>query len=164
MFHRMLLSLSIATVLLLPMAAPAEAGPFGFRALSGAAGPGMGRRQPPSAEQLGLTPAQTAEWQAIRRDAKALRAATLDRLEAELEEAADALARPDANLPAIRSGFEAIAQVFVAEQQQLKARRQAFYQSLNPEQQAQIRAWLAREAERTAALIRALRTRRASEV
>lgn len=162
MFRRIVLSLSIATVLLLPLA-PAEAGPFGFRALSGAAGPGMGRRQPPSAEQLGLTPAQSAEWQAIRRDAKALRAATLDQLEAELDDAADALARPDANLPAIRSGFEAIAQVFVAEQQQLKARRQAFYQSLNAEQQAQIRAWLAREAERSAALIRALKTLRDAE-
>lgn len=163
MFRRIVLSLSIATVLALPLAASAEAGPFGFRALSGAAGPGMGRRQPPSAEQLGLTPAQSAEWQAIRRDAKALRAATLDQLEAELDDAADALARPDANLPAIRSGFEAIAQVFVAEQQQLKARRQAFYQSLNAEQQAQIRAWLAREAERSAALIRALKTLRDAE-
>ena len=126
MFRRIVLSLSIATVLLLPLA-PAEAGPFGFRALSGAAGPGMGRRQPPSAEQLGLTPAQSAEWQAIRRDAKALRAATLDQLEAELDDAADALARPDANLP------------------------------------AKIRAWLAREAERSAALIRALKTLRDAE-
>lgn len=162
MFRRVLLSLSIATVLLLPLAAPAEAGPFGFRALSGA-GSGMARRQPPSAEQLGLTPAQAAEWQAIRRDAKALRAATLDQLEAELDDAADALASPDANLPAIRSGFEAIAQVFVAEQQQLKARRQDFYQRLNPEQQAQIRAWLAREAERSAALIRGLKTLRDAE-
>jgi len=164
MFRRILLSLSIATVLALPLAAPAEAGPFGFRALSGAAGPGMGRRQPPSAEQLGLTPAQAAEWQAIRTDAKALRSAMLDQLEAELTAASATLARPDADLPEIRSGFEAIAQVFVSEKQQLKARRMAFYQSLNAEQQTKVRVWMAREAERTAALIRAMRTLRDSEV
>jgi Spy/CpxP family protein refolding chaperone len=164
MFRRILLSLSIATVLALPLAAPAEAGPFGFRALSGAAGPGMGRRQPPSAEQLGLTPAQSAEWRAIRTDAKALRSAMLDQLEAELTAASATLARPDADLPEIRSGFEAIAQVFVSEKQQLKARRIAFYQSLNAEQQTKVREWMAREAERTAALIRAMRTLRDSEV
>lgn len=163
MFRRILLSLSIATVLALPLAAPAEAGPFGFRALSGA-GPGMGRRQPPSAEQLGLTPAQAAEWRAIRTDAKALRSAMLDQLEAELTAASATLARPDADLPEIRSGFEAIAQVFVSEKQQLKARRMAFYQSLNAEQQTKVREWMAREAERTAALIRAMRTLRDSEV
>lgn len=160
MIRHILLPLSIATMLALPMAAPAEAGPFGVRAH---AGPAMGRQRPPSAEQLGLTPAQAAEWQAIRRDAKALRTATLDQLEAELTAAADALARPDADLPTIRSGVDAIIAVHASERQQLQARRQAFYRTLNPAQQAQVRDWLAREAERTAALIRAMRTRRGSE-
>jgi Spy/CpxP family protein refolding chaperone len=162
MFRRVLLSLSIATVLALPMAAPAQAGPFGFRALAGA-GPGMGRRAMPSAEALGLTPAQAAEWKAIRVDAKALRSATLDQLEAELTEASIALQQPGADLPAVRSGVEAITEVFASERQQLKARRMAFYQSLSPEQQAKVRTWMAREAERTVALIRALRTLRESD-
>lgn len=163
MFRRVLLSLSIATVLALPMAAPAQAGPFGFRALAGAGGPGMGRRAMPSAEALGLTPAQAAEWKAIRVDAKALRSATLDQLEAELTEASIALQQPGADLPAVRSGVEAITEVFASERQQLKARRMAFYQSLSPEQQAKLRTWMAREAERTVALIRALRTLRESD-
>ncbi|MCU0754888.1 MAG: Spy/CpxP family protein refolding chaperone [Xanthomonadales bacterium] len=162
MYRRILHSLCIVALLALPMAAPVEAGPFGRRVLGDAA-PGMGRQPPPSAEQLGLNSAQKAEWQAIRRDAKALRAATLDQLEAELSAASAALARPDANLPAIRSGIEAIAQVYLSEQQSLKARRLAFYQSLSAEQQAKVREWLAREAERTAALIRALRILRESE-
>jgi hypothetical protein len=82
--------------------------------------------------ELGLTAAQAAEWQAIQADAQALRRATLDQVKAELDHTQAALAEPDADLGAIGQEYQAIALATLLEQRQLRNRRLAFYETLNP--------------------------------
>lgn len=122
---------------------------------SAAAGPFFGRPTPPSAEQLGLNATQTSQWQAITGDAQALRQSTLQQVEAELGDAKQSLADPQADLQAIGAEFQSIAIGFLMEQRQLRDRRLAFYNSLNPSQQAQVREFLMVEIERAQRAIRA---------
>lgn len=119
------------------------------------AGPWFGPQPAPSAAELGLDATQTAEWQAIQADAKALRRATLDQVEAELGDARQSLASPSADLRAVGAEFQAIALGFLMEQRQLRDRRLAFYNDLNPAQQAQVRSFLIAECERAERAIRA---------
>lgn len=119
------------------------------------AGPLFGPQQPPSAAELGLNATQTAEWEAIQVDAKALRQTTLAEVESELGDAKQSLADPNADLRAVGAEFQAIAIGFLMEQRQLRDRRLAFYNGLNPSQQAQVREFLIGEIERAERAIRA---------
>lgn len=119
------------------------------------AGPFLQRLTPPTASELGLTAAQAAEWQAIQTDAQALRQATLDQVKAELDQTQAALAEPDADLGAIGQEYQAIALAALLEQRQLRNRRLDFYESLDPAQQAKVRAFLIEVSERAERAIRA---------
>lgn len=119
------------------------------------AGPFLDRPAPPTAAELGLSPAQAAEWQAIQADAKALRAATLQQVKAELDHTQAELAQPDADLRAIGQQYQSIAFAALLEQRQLRERRLAFYAGLNPQQQAQVREYLIAVSERAERAIRA---------
>lgn len=141
MSRKMLLALALVTGL-------ASTGPV-------LAGPFLQRLTPPTAAELGLTAAQAAEWQAIQADAQALRQATLDQVKAELDQTQAALAEPDADLRAIGQEYQSIAFAALLEQRQLRNRRLAFYESLDPAQQAQVRAFLIEVSERAERAIRA---------
>ncbi|GMU43012.1 MAG: Spy/CpxP family protein refolding chaperone [Xanthomonadales bacterium] len=119
------------------------------------AGSFLDRPTPPTAAELGLSPAQAAEWQAIQADAKALRSATLEQVKTELDRTQAALAEPDADLAAIGQEYQSIAFAALLEQRQLRNRRLAFYESLNPDQQARVRAFLIEVSERAERAIRA---------
>lgn len=120
------------------------------------AGPFLPRPTPPTASELGLDAEQAAEWQAIQTDAQALRQATLQQLKIELEHTQAALADPEADLAAIGQEYQAIALAALLEQRELRKRRLAFYDSLDPAQQAQVRAFLLELSERAERAIRAI--------
>jgi Spy/CpxP family protein refolding chaperone len=120
------------------------------------AGPFLHRPTPPTASELGLDAEQAAEWQAIQTDAQALRQATLQQLKIELEHTRAALADPEANLAAIGQEYQAIALAALLEQRELRKRRLAFYDSLDPAQQAQVRAFLIELSERAERAIGAI--------
>lgn len=119
------------------------------------AGPFLNRPTPPTAAELGLTAEQAAQWQAIQADASALRQATLAQVKAELDRTQEELAQPDADLRAIGQQYQSIALAALLEQRQLRDRRLAFYASLDPQQQAQVRAFLLEVSERAERAIRA---------
>ena len=119
------------------------------------AGPFFNRPTPPSAVELGLDAAQTAEWQAIQADAMALRQDTLMHVKLELAQTRESLAEPDADLRAIGQDYQSIALTALMEQRQLRERRLAFYNGLNPQQQAEVREFLIDVTERTERAIRA---------
>lgn len=120
------------------------------------AGPFINRPTPPSAAELGLDASQTAEWKAIQAEALALRQDTLMQVKLELAETRAALAEPGVDLRAIGQGYQSIALTALMEQRQLRDRRLAFYQQLNPQQQAQVREFLIEVTERAERAIRAL--------
>lgn len=129
----------------------------GLAAASGAvAGPFFGRPQPPTAAALGLNPAQASQWQAIQSQAQSLRQTTLKQVASELGDAKLALAAPNADLRAIGAGFQTIAIDFLSEQRQVRDQRLAFYDSLNPAQQAQVRDFLIEQIERAERALRAV--------
>lgn len=119
------------------------------------AGPFLPRLDPPTAAELGLTAAQAAEWQAIAADAQSLRQATLDQVKAELDRTQVELSQADADLREIGREYQSIAFAALLEQRQLRDRRLAFYNGLNPQQQAQVRAFLLEVSERAERAIRA---------
>lgn len=119
------------------------------------AGPFFNRPTPPSAVELGLDAAQTAEWQAIQADAMALRQDTLMHVKLELAQTRESLAEPDADLRAIGQDYQSIALTALMEQRQLRERRLAFYNGLNPQQQAEVREFLIDVTERAERAIRA---------
>lgn len=127
------------------------------------AGPFFNRPTAPTAAELGLSATQASEWQAIAADAKSLRESTLQSVEAELAETQSALASPNADLRAIGADYQSIALTALMEQRQLRDRRLAFYDSLNPTQQAQVRAYLIAMAERAERAIRAFEVLQGSE-
>lgn len=127
------------------------------------AGPFFNRPTPPTAAELGLSATQTGEWQAIQADAKALRESTLQSVQAELADTKSALASPNADLRAIGTGYQSIALTALMEQRQLRDRRLAFYDSLNPDQQAQVREYLIVMTERAERAIRAFEVLQGSE-
>lgn len=119
------------------------------------AGPFFNRPTPPTASELGLDTTQTAQWQAIQADARALRQDTLTQIKLELSQTRESLAEPDADLRAIGQDYQSIALTALMEQRQLRERRLAFYASLNPQQQAQVRQFLIEVTERAERGIRA---------
>jgi Spy/CpxP family protein refolding chaperone len=119
------------------------------------AGPFLNRPTPPSAAELGLDATQAAQWQAIQADARALHQDMLMQVKLELAETREALAEPDVDLRAIGQNYQSIALTVLMEQRQLRDRRLAFYNGLDPQQQAQVRAFLIEVTERAERAIRA---------
>jgi len=125
---------------------PAEAGPLRLM-------------QPPSAGQLNLSPAQQLEWEALQTDARALRRQLLADLEASMPELEAALAEPEADLGLLSQHVQSQVLFALWKSQSIRQRRLEFYESLAPDQQALMRAWLVdavRGIERLIAVARAL--------
>ncbi len=128
--------------------------------LSGAqhavAGPFFNRAQAPSAQELGLDASQQAAWEQIQAQTLAFRKATLSSIAAELADTRVALANPGVDLRAIGADYQTIALTALMEQRQLRDQRLAFYDSLNPAQQAQVRAFLIEATEQAERALRAI--------
>jgi hypothetical protein len=120
-----------------------------------AAGPFFGRPTPPTAAELGLNTEATGEWQAIQADAQALRSRTLKTVEAELGDAKETLATSNPDLRSVGLEFQSIALGFLMEQRQIRDRRLAFYNSLTPDQQLQVREFMIEQIERAERAIHA---------
>jgi hypothetical protein len=120
------------------------------------AGPFFNRAQPPTAAELGLDASQTAAWNQIQTQALDLRKSTLAALEVELAQTRVALADPQVDLRAIGAAYQSIALGALMEQRQLRDQRLAFYNSLTPSQQAQVREFLIRATEAAERAIRAI--------
>ena len=108
---------------------------------------------PPTATELQLTAAQTAQWQSIQNDAREFRQSLLFELATGLPALEADLAASDADLAVITQRVQSQVLYALWRSQPIRQRRMAFYQSLNPEQQAAVRAWL---ADVTASLQRAV--------
>lgn len=122
------------------------------------AGPFFPRPTPPTAAELGLDANQTSEWNAIQADAKALRNKTLQIVEAELGDAKSSLETPNPDMRSIGLEFQSIALAFLMEQRLIRDRRLAFYNSLTPAQQLEVREYLIVQIERAERAIRAFET------
>ncbi|MCB1602086.1 MAG: Spy/CpxP family protein refolding chaperone [Lysobacterales bacterium] len=120
------------------------------------AGPFFNRVQAPSAQELGLDASQQAAWEQIQAQTLAFRKATLSSIEAELAETRVALADPDVDLRAIGADYQTIALTALMEQRQLRDQRLAFYDSLNPSQQAQVRGFLIQATEQAERALQAI--------
>jgi hypothetical protein len=120
------------------------------------AGPFFNRPQAPTAAELGLDANQSAQWQAIQADTRSFRQHTLQALKAELDDTKTALASPDADLRTIGQDYQSIALAALMEQRQLRDRRLAFYESLNAQQQGEVRAYLVTLIDRAERAIRAI--------
>jgi hypothetical protein len=103
---------------------------------------------PPSAAELGLTPAQQGEWEAIRSDALAFRQSLLEELALGLPALEADLSAPDADLGAISQRLQSQLLYAAWRSQPIRQRRLAFYQSLDPAQQMIVREWLAEVVNR----------------
>lgn len=125
-----------------------------------AAGP-LQLLQPPDATQLMLSPAQQIEWEALQSDARSLRSQLLTDLEASLPELEAALAEPDADLGLLSQHVQSQLLFALWQTQSIRQRWLAFYESLSPTQQAEVRSWLVdavRGIERIIAAARTLQT------
>lgn len=109
--------------------APAQTPPSGFPL-------------PPTASELQLTPAQTAEWLSIQADAKAFRQSLLAELATGLPALEADLAATDADLGVISQRVQSQLLYALWRSQPIRQRRMAFYQSLDPAQQATVHQWL----------------------
>lgn len=98
---------------------------------------------PPTATELQLTPAQTAEWQSIQNDAREFRQSLLIELTTGLPALEADLAATDADLADITQRIQSQVLYALWRSQPIRQRRMAFYHSLEPDQQAAVRAWLA---------------------
>ena len=67
-----------------------------------------------------------------------------------------ALADPDVDLRAIGADYQTIALTALMEQRQLRDQRLAFYDSLNPSQQAQVRGFLIQATEQAERALQAI--------
>lgn len=121
-----------------------------------AAGPFFNRAQAPTAQELGLDASQKAAWERIQAQTLAFRKAILSSIEAELADTKVALADPRADLRVISAEYQSIAVAAVMEQRNLREQRLAFYDSLNPAQQAQVRAYLIEAVEQAERALRAI--------
>jgi len=122
------------------------------------AGPFFARPTPPTAAELGLDTQQASEWTAIQDDAKTLRTQTLQTVGAELGDAKASLATSNPDMRSIGLEFQSIGLAFLMEQRQIRDRRLAFYNSLNPAQQLEVREFLIVQIERAERAIRAFET------
>jgi len=126
---RIILRAAILGVVLSFNPVPVEAGP-------------LRSMQPPSAAQLNLSPAQQVEWEALQTDARALRRQLLADLETSLPQLEAALAEPEADLGLLSQHVQSQVLFALWQSQSIRQRRLAFYESLAPDQQALVRAWL----------------------
>jgi hypothetical protein len=120
------------------------------------AGPFFNRVQAPTAAELGLDASQAAAWEQIQIDTRVFRQSTLQSVKAELVDTKTALNDPAVDLRAIGTDYQSIALTALMEQRQLRDRRLAFYDSLNPGQQAQVREFLIEAVDRAERAIRAV--------
>lgn len=127
------------------------------------AGPFFNRLQAPTAAELGLDASQTAAWNQIQAQTQTFRKTTLASIEAELAETKVALADPNVDLRAVGLDYQSIALNALTTQRQLREQRLAFYNNLNPGQQAQVRAFLIGVTERTERAIRAVEVLQGAE-
>jgi hypothetical protein len=143
---RIILRAAVLGVALCISPVPAEAGPFRLM-------------QPPTAAELKLSHAQQQEWEALQADARALRRQLLADLETSLPELEAALAEPEADLGLLSQHVQSQVLFALWQTQAIRQRRLAFYESLAPDQQARVRAWLVdvvRGVERLIAAARVL--------
>ncbi len=110
---------------------------------------------PPSAEQLHLSPEQAQEWAALQADAIALRRQLLAEVAQDLPALEQALAAPDADLGLLAQHVQSQVLYALWQTQPIRERRLAFYESLDPDQQAQVRSWLIGVVQRLERLIEA---------
>lgn len=110
---------------------------------------------PPSAEQLQLSPAQAQEWAALQADAVALRRQLLADVAQDLPALEQALAAPDADLGLLAQHVQSQVLYALWQTQPIRERRLAFYESLDAAQQAQVRDWLIGVVQRLERLIEA---------
>lgn len=124
-------------------------------AINASAGPAR-FPQPPSAQQLELSPAQQAEWEALQADAIELRRQLLEDVADNLPELEQALAAPDADLGLLAQHVQSQVLYALWQTQPIRERRLAFYESLNPEQQALVRDWLIAVVQRLERVVSAV--------
>ncbi len=111
---------------------------------------------PPSAAELNLSPQQQLEWEALQADAVALRQQLLVDLASNLPELEAALAAPDADLDLLAQHVQSQVLYALWQTQPIRQRRLAFYQSLDPQQQTQVRTWLIGVVQRLERVISAV--------
>ena len=109
-----------------------------------------------SAQQLELSPAQQAEWEALQADAIELRRQLLEDVADNLPELEQALAAPDADLGLLAQHVQSQVLYALWQTQPIRERRLAFYESLNPEQQALVRDWLIAVVQRLERVVSAV--------
>jgi len=124
-------------------------------AVAAQAGP-MRFPQPPSAEQLNLSPQQQAEWEALQADAIKLRQQLLSDVANNLPELEAALAEPNADLGLVAQHVQSQLLYALWQTQPIRQRRLAFYESLNSEQQTLVRNWLIGVVQRLERVIAAV--------
>jgi len=111
---------------------------------------------PPSAAELNLSPAQQLEWEALQADAIAMRQQLLSDVANNLPELEAALSSPNADLGLLAQHVQSQALYALWQTQPIRQRRLAFYQSLDPQQQAQVRTWLIGVVQRLERVIAAV--------
>lgn len=96
----------------------------------------------------GLSPAQQATFDALRRTTQAQHRAAHAEVGALIGAAREELARPDADLAALSAQAESTLLPLVLEARARRAEGLAFYDGLGPEQQAQLRTWMSQRLAR----------------
>ncbi|MEZ5457538.1 MAG: Spy/CpxP family protein refolding chaperone [Lysobacteraceae bacterium] len=101
---------------------------------------------------LHLNTSQTAAWQALQAEQRALFMQGRSQLSEAADLARSELSAPDADLAGLAATLETEVDLWMADQRALRARKLAFYETLSAEQQAVLREELIRRMERAESL------------
>ena len=110
------------------------------------------RFAPPSAAELGLSGAKAQQWSALRQETIALRRVGREDLVAGMSELRGLLDQPSPDLRAFSERSQRDVDAHMAEMRALRERQLDFYESLNPAEQAKVRAVMAQRLDRLAQL------------
>jgi hypothetical protein len=103
---------------------------------------------PPTAAELGLSGAYVTQWNDLRSQTLSLRGAARGSALQRITRLRELLATSNPDLDAFNRDAEHAGDDFLAKERALKAKKIAFYHSLPPAQQAQVRKVLADRLER----------------
>jgi hypothetical protein len=106
--------------------------------------------QPPSAAELGLSPAHARQWDALRGEALALRQVGREDLRDGFGELRVLLDQPSPDLRAFSRESQRRVDAHMAEARALRERQLDLYESLSPAEQARVRKAMAERLDRFA--------------
>ncbi|MFZ5638182.1 MAG: hypothetical protein ACOY82_16515 [Pseudomonadota bacterium] len=111
---------------------------------------GADAMQPPTAAELGLSPAHAKRWDALRAEAVALRQIGREDLRDGVGELRTLLDQPSPDLRAFSRESQRKVDAHMAEARALRERQLDLYESLTPDEQARVRRAMAERLDRFA--------------